>query len=100
MHSFGFLSHPHAAPSVLSYVNKGQRSLTPLDSDLIHTLYDPRLTAGVMPAAASQLACRILAERMKSSGPDIEAVCCDRRDRHWRTKLSPPVALLTGGISP
>ena len=46
MHSFGFLSHPHAAPSVLSYVNKGQRSLTPLDADLIHTLYDPRLTAG------------------------------------------------------
>ena len=79
MHSFGFLSHPHAAPSVLSYVNKGQRSLTPLDADLIHTLYDPRLTPGMMPAAASQLACRILAERMRSSGPDIEAVCRDRR---------------------
>ena len=79
MHSFGFLSHPHAAPSVLSYVNKAQRTLTPLDSDLIHTLYDPRLTAGMVPAAASQLACRILAERMKSAGPDIEAVCRNRQ---------------------
>ena len=79
MHSFGFLSHPHAAPSVLSYVNKAQRTLTPLDADLIHTLYDSRLTAGMVPAAASQLACRILAERMKSAGPDIEAVCRNRR---------------------
>ena len=41
MHSFGFLSHPHAAPSVLSYVNKGQRSLTPLDADLIHRSTTP-----------------------------------------------------------
>lgn len=79
LHSFGFLSHPHAALSVLSYVNKAQRTLTPLDSDLIHTLYDPRLAPGLLAAPASQLACRILGERMRSSATDIEAVCRDRR---------------------
>jgi hypothetical protein len=79
LHSFGFLSHPHAALSVLSYVNKGQRALTPLDVNLIHTLYDPRLTPGMPPGPASEMACRILGERMRSPAPDIEAVCRDRR---------------------
>jgi hypothetical protein len=79
LHSFGFLSHPHAAPSVLSYVNKAQRTLTPLDVHLIRTLYDPRLTPGMAPAAASQLACRTLGERLGSSAGDIEAVCNSRR---------------------
>ena len=35
MHAFGFNSHPHAALSVLSYVQKAQRTLTPLDLHLI-----------------------------------------------------------------
>jgi hypothetical protein len=79
MHSFGFNSHPHAAVSILSYVYKAQRTLTALDRDLIRTLYDARLTPGLKPAAASQLACRLLGERMGSSASDIDAVCSDRK---------------------
>ncbi|MBV8393418.1 MAG: hypothetical protein JOY81_09585 [Alphaproteobacteria bacterium] len=79
MHSFGFFSHPHAAFSVLSYVQKGQRSLTPLDKHLIHTLYDPRLTPGMAPAPASQLGCRILGGRLSVAAADIDAVCRDRK---------------------
>jgi hypothetical protein len=79
LHSFGFLSHPHAAFSVLSYVNKAQRTLTPLDSNMIRTLYDPRLTPGMAAAPASQLGCRILGERMRTSAADIEGVCGSRR---------------------
>ncbi len=79
LHSFGFLSHPHAALSVLSYVNKAQRTLTPLDSNMIRTLYDQRMIPGMASAPASQLACRILGERMRSSAADIEAVCANRR---------------------
>ncbi len=79
MHAFGFLSHPHAALSVLSYVQKAQRSLSPLDKNLIHTLYDPRMTVGLAPAPASQLACRILGERLGSRAEDIAAVCSERK---------------------
>jgi hypothetical protein len=79
LHSFGFLSHPHAALSVLSYVNKAQRTLTPLDSNMIRTLYDQRMIPGMASAPASQLACRILGERLRSSAADIEAVCGNRR---------------------
>jgi len=39
-----------AATSVLSYVYK-RSTLTPLDIHLIHTLYDPRMTIGLKPAA-------------------------------------------------
>ena len=79
MHLLGFFSHPHAAFSVLSYVYKAQRTLTPLDKHLIHTLYDPRLTPGLKPAPASELACRILGERMAATASDIDAVCRDRK---------------------
>ena len=79
MHAFGFLSHPHGAVSVLSYVYKAQRSLTPLDKDLFHTLYDSRMTVGLKPAPASQLACRILGERLGSSTDDVTTVCTDRK---------------------
>lgn len=79
MHAFGFFSHPHAALSVLSYVYKAQRTLTPLDKHLFHTLYDTRMTPGMPPAAASQLACRILGERMATPATDVEAVCQDRK---------------------
>jgi len=79
MHAFGFNSHPHAALSVLSYVQKAQCTLTPLDLHLIHTLYDSRLNPGMKPAPASQLACRILGERLGASAADIEAVCRDRK---------------------
>jgi hypothetical protein len=79
MHSFGFFSHPHSALSVLSYVYKAQRTLTPLDRHLIRTLYDRRLTTGMAASAASQLACRILGERMGSPPADIDAVCRDRK---------------------
>ncbi len=68
-----------AAQSVLSYVQHGQRSLTPLDQHLIHTLYDPRLQPGMAPAPASQLACRILGERLGAAAADIDAVCRDRK---------------------
>lgn len=78
LHSFGFLSHPHGADSVLSYVYK-RRALTPVDLHLIHTLYDSRMTIGLQPAPASQLACRILGERMGSSAADIAAVCTGRK---------------------
>jgi hypothetical protein len=79
MHTLGFNSHPHAALSVLSYTYKGQRTLTPLDLHLIHTLYDDRLPAGTKPAEASQAACHLLGERMASSAADIAAVCSDRK---------------------
>ncbi len=82
MHALGFFSHPHSALSVLSYVYKAQRTLTVLDKHLIHTLYDPRLATGMAPAPASQLACRILGERLGSSMADIEAVCRDRQGPH------------------
>lgn len=78
LHSFGFLSHPHGADSVLSYVYK-RRALTSTDVHLIHTLYDPRMTTGLQPAAASQLGCRILGARMGSSADDIAAICTDRK---------------------
>src|SRR5471032_2176841 len=78
MHAFGFNSHPHGGDSVLSYVYK-RSSLTPLDIHLIHTLYDPRMTIGLKPAPASQLACRILGERLGSSADDVTAVCTDRK---------------------
>jgi hypothetical protein len=78
LHSFGFLSHPHAADSVLSYVYR-RRALTLIDINLIHTLYDPGMKPGLRPAPASQLACRILGARMASSGPDIEVVCTGRK---------------------
>jgi hypothetical protein len=77
MHAFGFNSHPHAALSVLSYVYKAQRTLTDLDRNLIHTLYDPRMSLGLKPA--SQLACRILGERLGSSADDVTTVCTDRK---------------------
>jgi len=79
MHTLGFGSHPHAAFSVLSYVYKAQRTPTPLDIHLLHTLYDARMTPGLKPAPASQLACRILGERLASSAADIDAVCRDRK---------------------
>ena len=79
MHAFGFFSHPHAAFSVLSYVYKAQRTLTPLDKHLIHTLYDRRMTAGLPPAPASRLGCRILGERLGAAADDVEAVCRDRK---------------------
>jgi len=78
LHAFGFISHPHSADSVLSYVYK-RPTLTPLDVNLIRTLYDPRLTLGMKPAPASQLACRLLGERMKAAQADIDAVCADRK---------------------
>jgi hypothetical protein len=79
MHAIGFFSHPHAALSVLSYVYKAQRTLTPLDKNLIRTLYDRRLTPGMPATEASPLACRILGERLGTSAADIEAVCRDRK---------------------
>lgn len=77
-HAFGLLSHPHGADSVLSYVYK-RRALTAVDVLLIRTLYDPRLKVGTKPAAASQLACRILGERTQTPAADIEAICIDRK---------------------
>ena len=78
MHSFGFLSHPHAAESVLSYVFKGQRELTELDRHLIRTLYDPQLRPGTPAPVASQTACRILAKWLNTSTGDADAVCSAR----------------------
>jgi hypothetical protein len=78
MHAFGFFSHPHAADSVLSYVQKAQRRLTALDVHLIHVLYDARLAPGTPAGPASRQACRLLGERMRSAAADIEAVCSQR----------------------
>jgi len=77
MHSFGFNSHPHDSDSVLSYRYK-RHALTPLDKNLIHTLYDKRIVPGLKPAVASQLGCRILGERLGASATDVDAVCRDR----------------------
>jgi hypothetical protein len=78
LHSFGFLSHPHGADSVLSYLYK-RRALTPIDNHLIHTLYDSRIRIGMPVAPASQLACRILGERLGSQPADVDAACRNRK---------------------
>ena len=77
MHAFGFNSHPHSGDSVLSYVYR-RRALTALDRNLIHTLYDPRVVPGLKPAAASQLGCRILGERMAVAAAVIDVICNGR----------------------
>jgi len=79
MQSMGFPSHPHAAVSILSYAQMGLRALTPLDRNLIGTLYDARMQPGTKSTAASRLGCRILGERMGSSTADVEGVCRDRK---------------------
>src|SRR5579883_1969334 len=81
MHAFGFISHPHGADSVLSYVYK-RTSLTPLDVNLIKTLYDPALKLGTAPLTASVQSCQTLAGRMASSDADRQAVC----DPHKRAE--------------
>jgi hypothetical protein len=78
MHAFGFNSHPHGADSILSYVIR-RRDLTPLDRHLIRTLYDPRLPPGMPVVPGSQMACRILGERLASPAADIETACRDRK---------------------
>jgi hypothetical protein len=77
MHGFGFLSHPHAADSVLSYVYQ-RRELTALDVNLIRALYDPAMKVGTAPPAASAQACDLLARLMAVSEPDRQAVCAGR----------------------
>ena len=57
MHAFGFLSHPHAAVSVLSYVQKAQRSLSPLDKNLIPHALRPQDDRG--PGPCTGLAARL-----------------------------------------
>jgi hypothetical protein len=56
-----------------------RRALTALDRHLIRTVYDPRLAPNLAAQPASQLACRILGERLAVSGADIEAVCSARK---------------------
>jgi hypothetical protein len=77
MHAFGFLSHPHAADSVLSYVYQ-RRELTPLDVNLIRVLYDPAMKVGTPPQAASAQACDLLARVMGAGVGDRQAVCDGR----------------------
>lgn len=78
LHNFGFMSHPHGADSILSYVFN-RRDLTALDKQLIETLYDPRMTPGLPRADAAKLGCRILGGKIGASAPDIEALCQNRR---------------------
>ncbi len=78
LHGFGLLSHPHAADSVLSYVYQ-RSTLTPLDVNLIKTLYDPALKPGTAPLAASVAASQRLAELMSSSEADRQEVCSPRK---------------------
>jgi hypothetical protein len=74
LHGFGFQSHAHSADSVLSYVS-GRANLTQVDRLLLETLYDRRLAAGTEPVVASRTACRILAEKINATPPDVRAVC-------------------------
>lgn len=78
LHNFGFMSHPHGADSILSYVFN-RRDLTALDKQLIETLYDPRMTPGLPRADAAKLGCRIMAAKIGAVASDIEAVCSARR---------------------
>jgi hypothetical protein len=77
MHAFGFVSHPHAADSVLSYVYQ-RRELTPLDVNLIRVLYDPAMKVGTAPQPASAQACDLLARLMGTGDADRQAVCSGR----------------------
>lgn len=73
-HGFGFLCHP-TAPTAFratsTSVAHSRRST--------RILYASRLPVGTRPAAASQLACRILGEPTLTAAADIEAVCTDRK---------------------
>jgi hypothetical protein len=74
LHAFGFLSHPHAADSVLSYVYQ-RPTLTMLDINLIKALYDPALKPGSPPVKATVLGCQLMAKLMSSSAADTQDVC-------------------------
>jgi hypothetical protein len=74
LHAFGFLSHPHAADSVLSYVY-ARPTLTALDVNLIKALYDPAMKPGSPPAKATVLGCQLMAKLMSSSAADTQEVC-------------------------
>jgi hypothetical protein len=84
MHAFGFMSHPHAADSVLSYVYQRPK-LTTLDVNLIKTLYDPAMKIGTTPRKASALACGLLARSMSIGDGDRDAVCGD-----WKSTVQFP----------
>jgi hypothetical protein len=73
MHAFGFRSHAHGAPSILSYQQRHQSGFSELDRLLVATLYDPRLQTGMKPAAGSAAACGIIAQKLgltpQAAGP-------------------------------
>ncbi len=78
MHAFGFLSHPHGADSVLSYVYH-RTALTALDRDMIMVLYDPSMKPGTLPLKASVQGCALMARVMSIGPADAQAVCEARR---------------------
>lgn len=78
MHGFGFRGHPHGSFSVLSYKHANQAQLTDVDLVMLEALYDPRLQPGMKPAAASALACSIMAEKIHAT-PDAVATVCGNR---------------------
>ena len=78
LHGFGFRGHPHSSFSVLSYKYAAQAQLTDIDQLMLQTLYDPRLRPGTKVAAASPVACTILAEKVRASTEETAALCNDR----------------------
>ncbi len=75
MHAFGFRSHAHGAASILSYRQRHQAGFSELDRLLVATLYDPRLQAGMKPAAGSAAACGIIAERLGLTAQAAGTLC-------------------------
>jgi hypothetical protein len=78
MHGFGFRGHAHGSFSVLSYKYAAQAQLTDADRLMLETLYDPRLKPGTKVAAASPVACNILAEKVRASANETAALCAGR----------------------
>jgi hypothetical protein len=78
MHGFGFRGHAHASFSVLSYKYAGQAQLTDTDRLMLEALYDPRLKTGMKVAAASPVACGIMAEKLRASPDETAALCGGR----------------------
>lgn len=75
MHAFGFRSHPQAAPSILSYRERGMAQPSATDRLLLQTLYDARLQPGMKVGAASQAACGVIADRLGVSPQESLDVC-------------------------
>ncbi|HJQ57131.1 MAG TPA: DUF2927 domain-containing protein [Vineibacter sp.] len=84
LHGFGFRSHPHGAPSILSYRAAEVAQITPTDRLLLETLYDPRLQPGMKVADAALAACTLIGDRLGLGREAVESACANRPPANGR----------------